>query len=181
MTAVMGLDNGTIEEICEKTKGIVTVANYNCPGQTVISGEEAAVQKAAESLKEAGAKRCIPLKVSGPFHSSMLEGAGKKLAAELENIQIGEIVTPYVTNVTADYVMDKDAVKGLLVRQVSSSVRWQQSVERMVADGVDTFIEIGPKKTLSGFLKKIAPQVTGYHVDTVEDMEKLAEALGGAQ
>ena len=181
MTAVMGLDNGTIEEICEKTKGIVTVANYNCPGQTVISGEEAAVQKAAESLKEAGAKRCIPLKVSGPFHSSMLEGAGKKLAAELENIQIGEIVTPYVTNVTADYVMDKDAVKGLLVRQVSSSVRWQQSVERMVADGVDTFIEIGPKKTLSGFLTKIAPQVTGYHVDTVEDMEKLAEALGGAQ
>ena len=178
MTAIMGLGNEKIEEICEATEGIVTVANYNCPGQTVISGEEAAVQKAAEALKAAGAKRCVPLKVSGPFHSSMLEGAGKKLAAELEQIHIGALAAPYVANVTADYVTDKDAVKDLLERQVSSSVRWQQSVERMAADGVDTFLEIGPKKTLSGFLKKIAPKATGYHVDTMEDMEQVLEALG---
>lgn len=178
MTAIMGLGNEKIEEICEATEGIVTVANYNCPGQTVISGEEAAVQKAAEALKAAGAKRCVPLKVSGPFHSSMLEGAGKKLAAELEQIHIGALAVPYVANVTADYVTDKDAVKDLLERQVSSSVRWQQSVERMAADGVDTFLEIGPKKTLSSFLKKIAPKATGYHVDTMEDMEQVLEALG---
>lgn len=178
MTAVMGLANETIEEICQKTEGIVTVANYNCPGQTVISGEEAAVQKAAEALKAAGAKRCIPLKVSGPFHSSMLEGAGKKLAAELEHVHIGELTAPYVANVTADYVTGPDAVKGLLERQVSSSVRWQQSVERMAADGVDTFVEIGPKKTLCGFLKKIAPHAAGYHVDTVEDMGQVLAALG---
>lgn len=177
MTAIMGLGNDTIEAICDKTEGIVTVANYNCPGQTVISGEEAAVQKAAESMKAAGAKRCIPLKVSGPFHSSMLEGAGEKLAKELEHVEVGEILTPYVSNVTADYVQDKEAVKDLLKRQVSSSVRWQQSVERMVADGVDIFIEIGPKRTLSSFLKKIAPELTSLHVENVEDMEKVVEAL----
>ena len=177
MTAIMGLGNDTIEAICDKTEGIVTVANYNCPGQTVISGEEAAVQKAEESMKAAGAKRCIPLKVSGPFHSSMLEGAGEKLAKELEHVEVGEILTPYVSNVTADYVQDKEAVKDLLKRQVSSSVRWQQSVERMVADGVDIFIEIGPKRTLSGFLKKIAPELTSLHVENVEDMEKVVEAL----
>lgn len=177
MTAVMGLDNVRIEEICEKTEGIVSIANYNCPGQTVISGEESAVTTAAQALKEAGAKRCVPLKVSGPFHSKMLEGAGEKLADALANVEIGEITTPYISNVTADYVTDKEEVKGLLKRQVSSSVRWQQSVERMAEDGVDVFIEIGPKKTLSGFLKKIAPKMQCCHVETVEDMEELLRIL----
>lgn len=177
MTAVMGLDNARIEEICEKTEGIVSIANYNCPGQTVISGEESAVTTAAQALKEAGAKRCVPLKVSGPFHSKMLEGAGEKLADALANVEIGEITTPYISNVTADYVTDKEEVKGLLKRQVSSSVRWQQSVERMAEDGVDVFIEIGPKKTLSGFLKKIAPKMQCCHVETVEDMEELLRIL----
>lgn len=177
MTAVMGLDHIEIEKICEKTEGIVSVANYNCPGQIVISGEESAVTKAAQALKEAGAKRCVPLKVSGPFHSQMLEGAGRKLADALENIEIGEITTPYISNVTADYVTDKEDVKDLLRRQVSSSVRWQQSVERMAADGVELFIEIGPKKTLSGFLKKIAPKIQCCHVETVEDMDELLKIL----
>ena len=175
MTAVMGLDANTT--ICEETEGIVSVANYNCPGQIVISGEEKAVNKAAEKMKEAGAKRCMPLNVSGPFHSRMLEEAGKKLADELEHVSIGELTTPYISNVTAEYVLDKEDVKGLLEQQISSSVRWQQSVELMAAEGVDTFIEIGPKKTLSGFLKKIAPQLDSYHVETVEDMEKLLEIL----
>lgn len=177
MTAVMGLSNDIIEKVCSETKGIVSVANYNCPGQTVITGEEDAVNRAAESLKEAGAKRCIPLKVSGPFHSKMLEDAGKKLAEELEKVEIQEIEVPYITNVTADYVTDKKQVKDLLERQISSSVRWQQSVERMVSDGVDTFIEIGPKKTLTSFLKKIAPEASGYNVETIADLEKIIEVL----
>lgn len=177
MMAIMGLDGSIIEEICEKTEGIVSIANYNCPGQIVISGEETAVKNAAAALQEAGAKRCIPLKVSGPFHSQMLEEAGRKLAAELEKIEIGEITTPYISNVTADYVMDMEDVKDLLEQQISSSVRWQQSVELMASEGVDTFIEIGPKKTLSGFLKKIVPQLDSYHVETVEDLEKLLETL----
>ncbi len=177
MTAVMGLEAETVERICEETKGIVSVANYNCPGQIVISGEEKAVGQAAEKMKEAGAKRCMPLKVSGPFHTSMLEEAGKKLAEELEHVAVGELTAPYISNVTAEYVLDREEVKGLLQRQISSPVRWQQSVELMAAEGVDTFIEIGPKKTLSGFLKKIVPQLDSYHVETVEDMEKLLEIL----
>lgn len=177
MTAVMGLEAETVERICEETKGIVSVANYNCPGQIVISGEEKAVGQAAEKMKEAGAKRCMPLKVSGPFHTSMLEEAGKKLAEELEHVAVGELTAPYISNVTAEYVLDREEVKGLLQRQISSPVRWQQSIELMAAEGVDTFIEIGPKKTLSGFLKKVVPQLDSYHVETVEDMEKLLEIL----
>lgn len=177
MTAVLGLEADAVEKICEETKGIVSVANYNCPGQIVISGEEKAVNQAAEKMKEAGAKRCMPLKVSGPFHTSMLEEAGKKLAEELEHVTVGELTAPYISNVTAEYVLDREEVKGLLKRQISSPVRWQQSVELMAAEGVNTFIEIGPKKTLSGFLKKIVPQLESYHVETVEDMEKLLEIL----
>lgn len=177
MTAVLGLSNDIIEKICNETKGIVSVANYNCPGQTVITGEEAAVNAAAEAMKAAGAKRCMPLKVSGPFHSKMLMAAGEKLAQELEKVDIEEITVPYITNVTADYVTDKKQVKGLLKQQISSSVRWQQSVERMVKDGVDVFIEIGPKKTLTGFLRKIAPEAKGYNIETVADLEKLTEVF----
>ncbi len=177
MTAVMGLEAGVVEEICENTKGIVSIANYNCPGQIVISGEKKAVEKAAESLQKAGAKRCIPLKVSGPFHSEMLKKAGEQLAEELEKVEIREIATPYISNVTAAYVLDKEEVKGLLTKQVSSPVRWQQSVELMAAEGVDAFIEIGPKKTLSAFVKKIVPQAEIFHVETVKDMEELLETL----
>ena len=177
MTAVMGLDASLVEEICGQVEGIVSVANYNCPGQIVISGEEEAVQEAAGKMKEAGAKRCIPLNVSGPFHSKMLVEAGEKLAEELEKVEIGELTTPYISNVTAEYVIEKEEVKGLLQQQVSSSVKWQQTVELMVSEGVDTFIEIGPKKTLSAFLKKIAPKASSYHVETIKDMEELLEAL----
>ena len=173
MTAVLGLDNETIEKICAETEGNVSVANYNCPGQTVITGEEGAVVAAAQALSAAGAKRCIPLKVSGPFHSSMLDGAGKKLGEELANVTLQPMQIPYLTNVTADYVKDIAEVKELLERQVSSSVRWQQSVERMLADGVDTFIEIGPGKTLTGFLKKINKEATAINIEKLEDLAKL--------
>lgn len=177
MTAVMGLDAVVIEKICAETDGIVSVANYNCPGQIVITGGKAAVDAAAAKMKEAGARRCVPLNVSGPFHSKMLAGAGEKLAAELEKVEIHDIQTPYITNVTADYVTDKNAVRGLLRDQISNPVRWQQSVERMIADGVDVFVEIGPKRSLCGFMKKIDKSVPAYHVDKVKDLDALVENL----
>lgn len=177
MCAVLGMDGEKIAKICEETEGIVSVANYNCPGQIVITGEEGAVAAAAEKLKEAGARRCIPLKVSGPFHSEMLKGAGEKLAGVLEDVELKEFSMPYVTNVTADYVTDISEIKELLGRQVYSSVRWQQSVERMIADGVDTFIEIGPGRTLTGFLKKINKNVTGLHIEKVEELEEVVRLL----
>ena len=173
MTAVLGLANDVVEKICAETEGEVSVANYNCPGQLVITGEKEAVDRAAERLKEAGAKRCVPLKVSGPFHSPLLKGAGERLKKTLEGIAIQEIRIPYLSNVTADYVTDFSDVKELLVKQVSSPVRWQQCVERMVADGVDTFVEIGPGKTLSGFMRRIDRNVIVRNVEHVEDLEKL--------
>lgn len=177
MCAVLGMDGEKIAKICEETEGIVSVANYNCPGQIVITGEEGAVAAAAEKLKEAGARRCTPLKVSGPFHSEMLKGAGEKLAGVLVDVELKEFSMPYVTNVTADYVTDISEIKELLGRQVYSSVRWQQSVERMIADGVDTFIEIGPGRTLTGFLKKINKNVTGLHIEKVEELEEVVRLL----
>ncbi len=173
MVAVLGLDTAAIERICEETPGMVTIANYNCPGQIVITGEEKAAQAAVEKLTQAGAKRCVPLKVSGPFHSPLLTGAGEKLAKELENVEIHEIGIPYIANVTADYVTDKAQVKPLLQKQVSSSVKWQQTIERMIADGVDTFVEIGPGKTLSGFMRKINKDMKVYNIEKTEDLEKI--------
>ena len=125
MSAVLGTDAELIEKICNETQGIVSIANYNCPGQIVITGEQKAVDTAAAALKEAGAKRCTPLNVSGPFHSAMLLPAGEKLAAELEQVEIHKIAVPYITNVTADFVTDSSEVKELLIKQISSSVRWQ--------------------------------------------------------
>ena len=177
MTAVLGADTAVIENICEETEGIVSIANYNCPGQIVITGEQKAVDTAAAALKEAGAKRCTPLNVSGPFHSAMLLPAGEKLAAELEQVEIHKIAVPYITNVTADYVTDSSQVKELLKKQISSSVRWQQSVERMIADGAEAFIEIGPKKSLCGFMKRIDKTVPAYHVDKVTDLESVLEVI----
>lgn len=177
MSAIMGLDNETIEKICEETEGIVSVANYNSPGQTVITGEEAAVEAAGAKMKEAGAKKVTPLKVSGPFHSEMLVGAGEKLEKVLDEVTISKMQTPYITNVTADYVTDESEVKGLLKKQISSSVRWQQSVERMIADGVEVFVEIGPKKSLCGFLKKIDKSIPAFRVDKVEHLDELVAAL----
>lgn len=177
MTAILGLDTEAVEKACEETEGIVSVANYNCPGQTVITGEAASVEAAAEKCRVAGAKRCIPLKVSGPFHSPMLSGAGEKLGEALKTVTIHPIQIPYITNVTADYVTDTEQVKEFLKKQVSSSVRWQQTIERMIADGVDTFIEIGPGRSLSGFMRKINRDVKVINVEKAEDVEKIVEGL----
>lgn len=178
MVAVLGLDTAVIEEVCAKTEGVISIANYNCPGQIVITGESDAAERAVQALKEAGAKRCVPLNVSGPFHSCMLEDAGEKLDRVLNQATVCDIRIPYLSNVTADYVMDKEQVKPLLVRQVSSPVRWQQSVERMIADGVDIFVEIGPGKTLSGFMRKINKEVKTLNIEKVEDLEKLSVLKG---
>ena len=171
MSAVLMLAAEKIEEVLAPMEG-VSIANYNCPGQIVISGKAQAVAEAGVKLKEAGAKRVIPLNVRGPFHSALLAEAGEKLGEVLAPVELHDLQMPYVTNVTAQYVNDTADIKDLLVRQVSSSVRWQQSVEAMLADGVDTFIEIGPGKTLTGFVKKINRKATTVNIETWEDMEK---------
>ena len=173
MSAVLGTDAQVIEKICEETDGIVSVANYNCPGQIVITGEEKAVAEASEALKAAGARRVIPLNVSGPFHCELLREAGEKLGEDLAEVEIQPFTIPYVTNVTAQYVTEPEQVKELLVKQVSSSVRWQQCVEQMIRDGVDTFIEIGPGRTLAGFLKKIDRNVKAFHIEKTEDLDAV--------
>lgn len=182
MTAVLGLDPQVIEDICKKTadetNSVVSVANYNCPGQIVISGKTEAVAEAGEKLKEAGAKRVLPLKVSGPFHSKMLVGAGEKLGKVLDTVEIHTPEIPYIANVTADYVTDAADVKPLLMKQVSSSVRWEQTIRKMLADGVDTFIEIGPGKTLTGFMRKIDKNAKAFNIEKLEDIDKVKEALG---
>lgn len=174
MAAVLAMDAAKIEEVIKPIDG-VQIANYNCPGQIVISGKKEAVDEAAVKLKEAGAKRVLPLNVSGPFHSYLLEEAGRKLGEALENVEIHSPSIPYVANVTAEYVTDGAMVKPLLEKQVSSSVRWQQSMETMLKDGVDTFIEIGPGKTLSGFMKKINRDVRVINIEKLEDLDKLSE------
>ena len=176
MAAILALDAAAIEEVTGAMEG-VWIANYNCPGQIVISGEKAAVEDACEKLKAAGAKRAVMLNVSGPFHSGMLADAGEKLGEVLSQVELHEPQIPYVANVTAQYVKSAAEVKELLTRQVSSSVRWQQSVEAMIADGVDTFIEIGPGKTLAGFMRKISRDVKTLNVENLEDIGKVAEAL----
>lgn len=174
MAAVLGMEAEAIEAILKDLEGAY-VANYNCPGQIVITGLKEAVEEACIRLKEAGAKRCMPLNVSGPFHSPYLEGAGQKLAEYMSGVELKPLQIPYVTNVTAQYVEDIAQTKELLQKQVASSVRWQQSVEQMMEEGVDTFVEIGPGKTLAGFIRKINPQARVINISCVEDLELLKE------
>ena len=171
MAAVLGLEAQAIETVISGTKA--EIANYNCLGQIVITGPKTAVEEASLKLKEVGARRVLPLVVSGPFHSSLLRDAGEKLKKELEKVEFNPLKIPYVTNVTAEYVTDIKETEELLARQISSSVRWQQSVEKMITEGVDTFVEIGPGKTLAGFMKKIAPEVKTYNIQTTEDLEQI--------
>lgn len=177
MCAVLGMSGEAVEkEIREMAD--VTIANYNCPGQIVITGKAGAVKKAAEQLKAAGAKRTLLLNVSGPFHSPFLHTAGEELKKEIEKIQIHPLNIPYVANAAAVKVENAEEIGGLLSRGVYSPVRWQQSIEYMIADGVDTFIEIGPGKTLSGFMKKINPQVSMHHISSWEDVKIVVDAIG---
>jgi len=176
MAAVLGLDKEIIESVLAEIED-VTIANYNAPGQIVITGLTWAVVKAETMLKEAGAKRVIMLNVSGPFHSPLLKGAGEELAEILKDIHLNELTIPYVTNVTGEYVSDSKETKELLAKQVASSVCWQQSIEKMISEGVDTFVEIGPGKTLTGFVRKISRDVKVYNVATWEDVDTVVGEL----
>lgn len=180
MAAILALDADAVYAICKdaSAKGIVEPANFNCPGQITVAGEKDAVAYACELAKERGAKRAVMLPVSAPFHCSMLKGAGEKLEKELNNVPVSDLTVPLITNVTADYVKSKDEIKDLLVRQVSSSVLFEKSLRRMLADGVDTFVEIGPGKTLCGFVKKITKDANVYHVEDMQSLEEMKAALG---
>ncbi len=176
MCAVLSLDEKVIEEVTDGIDG-VTIANYNCPGQIVITGKKEAVELAAQKLKEAGARKTIMLNVSGPFHSPLLLPAGEQLALELEKTEIAPLKLPYVTNVNAGVVCDNTQVRALLARQVSSPVCWMQSVKTMISEGVDTFVEIGPGRTLTGFIKKIDSSVAVYNIASLADADKVAQTL----
>ena len=174
MCAILALDEKKIEEVLNEIPD-VTIANYNCPGQIVITGKTAAVEMAAARLKEIGARRTLMLNVSGPFHSPMLEPAGAALRQELEQVTFQRLQIPYVTNVNACEITDASEIPELLVRQMYSPVRWMQSMEYMLKSGVDTFVEIGPGKTLEGFLKKINRNVQVHHVSCWEDLEQICQ------
>lgn len=177
MAAIIGLDSKVIEEVSQNIKGKVETANYNSPGQIVISGEDQAVKEAVEELKIKGAKRAIILNVSGPFHSTLLKPAGVELQKVLDEVTFNKMSVPYVSNVTARYVLDSEDIKPLLVRQVYSSVRWQQSVEKMISEGVDTFIEIGPGKTLRSFIKKIDRKKQVFNIEESKHIGEIKEKL----
>lgn len=172
MAAILGLDAETIDKVIDSIDG-VSVANYNCPGQIVITGEKKAVLKAMEALKEAGARKTVELNVSGPFHSEFLKGAGQQLEELLKKIKLQKLSIPYVTNVTADYVNDISKTKSLLAKQVYSPVRWEENIRNMIKNGVDTFIEIGPGKTIAGFLRKIDRTKKCINISNFEDLEQL--------
>ena len=172
MSAVLGLEKSVVEEVCNGIEGAY-IANLNCPGQIVISGEKSAIVKAGEELSAKGARKVVPLNVSGAFHSALMKEAADKLEAELKNVTVNDMAFPYVANVDAQIVTDSSKIKDNLTKQVYSSVRWEESVRNMIAWGVDLFIEIGPGKTIAGFLKKIDPSMEVINIQTVEDLEKL--------
>lgn len=179
MAAVLGLEADKVMQVCNEagSKGIVEPANFNCPGQIAIAGEVAAVEEAASLAKEAGAKKVIMLQVSGPFHTSMLKPASDKLEIELENVAVNKMNLPVITNVTGDYIKEENQIKDLLRKQVMSSVLWENTINRMIADGVDIFIEIGPGKVLTGFVKKINRKLKTFNVEDMDSLNKCIENI----
>ena len=174
MSAILGMTAEQVESVITNMENVF-VANYNCPNQTVITGKTEEVQSANEKLLSAGAKRAMLLNVSGPFHSPFLVDAGEKLREVLADISFTKLKIPYVTNVTGEYVSDISKTKELLVKQISSPVKWEQSVRNMINNGVDTFVEIGPGKTLAGFIRKIDRNVKCINISTIDDLDKLKE------
>ena len=159
MADVLGLEYEKVEEICSQIKGIVVPANYNCPGQLVISGETAAVEEACEALKAAGAKRALLLPVNGAFHSPLMQPAQEKLAKAIEGVKFNNPILPIYQNVTTTAVTDPEEIKKNLIAQLTGSVKWTQTIQNMVKDGANHFVEVGPGKTLQGLIKKISPNV----------------------
>ena len=176
MAAVLGLTGEAVCAVADTVEG-VTVANYNCPGQIVITGKKTAIEEVTPKLKEAGAKRVLPLNVSGPFHSPYLKEAGEKLGEALKEVDWKPLSIPYVTNVTGEFVEDIHETEEFLKQQVSSPVRWEQSIRKLIASGADIFVEIGPGKTLSGFMRKIDKTVKMFRISTMEEMYSVIAAI----
>lgn len=181
MAAILGLEAAAVDELCARARAatgqVVEGANYNCPGQIVVSGATAAVDRVMEQVTEAGGK-AVKLSVTAPFHSSLLAPAGAMLARDLAAVQLHNAQIPLVANVTADYVTDAGQIRELAVRQVSAPVRWEDSVRRMVADGVALFVEVGPSRALSGFLKKIDRKLQSYNIEDAASLAKVLDSCG---
>lgn len=176
MAAVLMLDMETVEKVIADIDS-VWIANYNCPGQIVISGKKTSVEEAAPKLKEAGAKRVLPLNVSGAFHSPLLKGAGDRLYEYLRTAELSEPAIPYTANVNAGIISGGEDIRELLRQQVYSPVKFEQSIRAMLENGVGRFIEIGPGKTLSGFVKKIDDSAEIYSVENIDELDRLAETV----
>ncbi|MBS4203819.1 ACP S-malonyltransferase [Lederbergia citrea] len=184
MAAVLGLDRNVLQEITEtitNSGDSVQLANLNCPGQIVISGTTKGVQRAGEKAKESGAKRVLPLQVSGPFHSSLMKPAAEKFRAILQEIELNDAAIPVIANVTAAPTISSDDIQEKLVKQLYSPVLWEDSVEKMIELGVDTFVEIGPGKVLSGLIKKVNRSVKTFSVQDPESCQLVIEALKGEE
>lgn len=182
MAAVLGLDRETLKKACEEASelGVVECTNFNCPGQIVISGDEAAVDKAGELAKAAGAKRVLPLKVSGPFHTSLMAPAGDALRERFQTVEFHEMEVPVLFNCLGDLKGENDTIPNLLERQVQSSVYLEDTIRRLKELGVDTVVEIGPGRALSGFVRKTAKEIKCYPVETAQELEAAIAALKGA-
>jgi [acyl-carrier-protein] S-malonyltransferase len=180
MAAILGLEREKVEEVCrEITGGIVEVANYNSPGQIVIAGEAGALELAMAMAREKGAKRVVPLPVSGPFHSSLMAAAAEKLAGILGEVNIQDPRIPVIANISGDFVRTAEEIRDSLIKQVSGSVHWEDTVLKMSANGVTHFIEVGPGRVLSGLIKKIAPAGQLYNVENIDSLEKTVDNLKG--
>ena len=179
MMAVLGLDREPLQRCCDEAGalGCVVIANYNCPGQLVIGGERAPVERAAQLAKEAGARRCLPLKVSGPFHTPLMAPAGDELAEKFRSVPFGEMKLPVLFNCLGREMGPEDRIPDLLVRQVQSSVFMEDSIRRMARQGVDAVVEIGPGRVLAGFVKKTVPGLPALSVETADEAEALAGKL----
>ena len=181
MMAVLNLDRAALSECCREASdlGVVEIANYNCPGQLVIGGEKAAVERAAALAREKGARRCLPLKVSGPFHTSLLAPAGDALRERFQTVAFRPMEVPVLFNCLGDRMGPADTIPALLERQVQSSVYMEDTIRRLAALGVDAVVEIGPGKTLSGFVRKTAPEMQTYAVETSVELDGAVSALKG--
>jgi [acyl-carrier-protein] S-malonyltransferase len=179
MAAILGLDRGVVAQVCDEARdaGVVQVANLNGPGQTVIAGAAAAVQRAVELAKAKGARRAVPLPVSAPFHSALMAPAASRLEAVLRGLLIRDLRVPLVTNVDADVLTEAGRVVDVLVRQVTSPVRWEEVITRLVKEGAETFVEVGPGKVLSGLVRRIAPEVRVLNVEGRPSLDATMETL----
>ncbi len=179
MSAVLNLSADKVQEACDEAAdtGKVMIANYNAPGQIVIAGEVNAVETAEKLVIEKGAKRAVRLNVSGPFHTPLLKAAADKLNTELKNTKINDMEFPVITNLTGDIVLKED-IAATLTKQVMNPVKWEQTVRKFIELGVDTFVELGPGKTLASFVKKVSREVSVYNVEDLKSLEKTCKGIG---